>query len=225
MEKSKVLIKSLLNFRQSGDVLFFLNVRRLRGYTATTLHRDVRFIELRIEFQLIPRNWIELKWLVSIDFQSNSLARVVGWLKLFSGNYVIIEGTEETNYLIFAESFLNCLKISNKIFHLREWKKTSDYFKWENKYNQNKTIFVSMMSTAKSHPIRNYFKKLMWWKVRAISAAFKVHVPIVEQLTWYSICRGSIWVSEHKEKFDHQKQKTRKNPLEVWNLNKLWFPK
>ena len=35
MEKSKVLIKFLLNFRQSGDVLFFLNVRRLRGCTAT----------------------------------------------------------------------------------------------------------------------------------------------------------------------------------------------
>ena len=33
--ESKVLIKFLLNFRQSGDVLFFLNVRRLRGYTAT----------------------------------------------------------------------------------------------------------------------------------------------------------------------------------------------
>ena len=32
---SKVLIKFLLNFRQSGDVLFFLNARRLRGYTAT----------------------------------------------------------------------------------------------------------------------------------------------------------------------------------------------
>ena len=35
MEKSKVLIKFLLNFRQSGDVLFFLYARRLRGYTAT----------------------------------------------------------------------------------------------------------------------------------------------------------------------------------------------
>ena len=35
MEMSKVLVKFLLNFRQSGDVLFFLNVRRLRGYTAT----------------------------------------------------------------------------------------------------------------------------------------------------------------------------------------------
>ena len=34
-EKSKVLIQFLLIFRQSGDVLFFLNVRRLRGYTAT----------------------------------------------------------------------------------------------------------------------------------------------------------------------------------------------
>ena len=37
MEKSKVLIMFLLNFRQSGDVLFFLNVRRLRGYTATVI--------------------------------------------------------------------------------------------------------------------------------------------------------------------------------------------
>ena len=35
IEKSKVLIKFLINFRQSGDVLFFLNVRWLRGYTAT----------------------------------------------------------------------------------------------------------------------------------------------------------------------------------------------
>ena len=35
MEKSKVLIKVLLIFRQSGDVLFFLYARRLRGYTAT----------------------------------------------------------------------------------------------------------------------------------------------------------------------------------------------
>ena len=36
MEKSKVLIQLLLIFRQSGDVLFFLYARRLRGYTATT---------------------------------------------------------------------------------------------------------------------------------------------------------------------------------------------
>ena len=42
MEKSKVLVKFLLNFRQSGDVLFFLNVRRLRGYTATTGHSVVQ---------------------------------------------------------------------------------------------------------------------------------------------------------------------------------------
>ena len=34
-EKSKVLIQFLLIFRQSGDVLFFLYARRLRGYTAT----------------------------------------------------------------------------------------------------------------------------------------------------------------------------------------------
>ena len=35
MEKFKVLIQFLLIFRQSGDVLFFLYARRLRGYTAT----------------------------------------------------------------------------------------------------------------------------------------------------------------------------------------------
>ena len=34
IEKSRVLIKFLLNFRQSGDVLFFPNGRRLRVYTA-----------------------------------------------------------------------------------------------------------------------------------------------------------------------------------------------
>ena len=36
MEKSKVLIQLLPIFRQSGDVLFSLCARRLRGYTATT---------------------------------------------------------------------------------------------------------------------------------------------------------------------------------------------
>ena len=36
MKKSKVLIYFLLIFRQSGDVLFFLYARRLRGYTART---------------------------------------------------------------------------------------------------------------------------------------------------------------------------------------------
>ena len=35
IEKSKVLIQFLLIFRQSGDVLFLLYARRLRGYTAT----------------------------------------------------------------------------------------------------------------------------------------------------------------------------------------------
>ena len=37
MEKSKVLIQFPLIFRRSGDVLFFLYARRLRGYTATLL--------------------------------------------------------------------------------------------------------------------------------------------------------------------------------------------
>ena len=38
IEKSKVLIQFLLIFRQSGDVLFFLYARRLRGYTSLYLH-------------------------------------------------------------------------------------------------------------------------------------------------------------------------------------------
>ena len=44
MEKSKVVIQLLPIFRQSGDVLFFLYARRLRGYTATTsFERKVRY--------------------------------------------------------------------------------------------------------------------------------------------------------------------------------------
>ena len=35
IEKSEVLIQFLLIFRRSGDVLFFLYARRLRGYTGT----------------------------------------------------------------------------------------------------------------------------------------------------------------------------------------------
>ena len=39
IEKSKVLTQFLLIFRQSGDVLFFLYARRLRGYTATDCNK------------------------------------------------------------------------------------------------------------------------------------------------------------------------------------------
>ena len=46
IEKSKVLIQFLLYFRQSGDVLFFLNVRRLRGYTATGALCETVFVLL-----------------------------------------------------------------------------------------------------------------------------------------------------------------------------------
>ena len=55
IEKSKVLIKFLLNFRQSGNVLFFLNVRRLRGYTATTSNFGRRFAKLFLELTDIVR--------------------------------------------------------------------------------------------------------------------------------------------------------------------------
>ena len=46
IEKSEVLIKFLLYFRQSGDVLFFLNARRLRGYTATSSYYSTSSSEL-----------------------------------------------------------------------------------------------------------------------------------------------------------------------------------
>ena len=42
IEKFKVSIQFLLIFRQSGDVLFFLYARRLRGYTATTVDATAR---------------------------------------------------------------------------------------------------------------------------------------------------------------------------------------
>ena len=67
-------------------------------------------------------------------------------------------------------------------------------------------------------------------EVRATSAAFKVHVSIVEQLTWYSICRRSIWVcinctAKRKKNLTGKKQKTREKPQEFWNLYKLCFSK
>ena len=45
IEESKVLIQFLLIFRQSGDVLFFLYARRLRGYTATVVLLSLEFFK------------------------------------------------------------------------------------------------------------------------------------------------------------------------------------
>ena len=62
IEKSKVLIQFLLIFRQSGDVLFFLYARRLRGYTATVTPyltigvisgRELRLRQIRSLTQLV----------------------------------------------------------------------------------------------------------------------------------------------------------------------------
>ena len=50
MEKSKVLIQFLLVFRQSGDVLFLLYARRLRGYTATETLGILKFIPGYVDF-------------------------------------------------------------------------------------------------------------------------------------------------------------------------------
>ena len=67
-------------------------------------------------------------------------------------------------------------------------------------------------------------------KVRATGAAFKSYVPIVEQLTSYSICRGSIGVcincTAKRKKTDQQKQKTRnRKPDMILNQPKITNPR
>ena len=55
MEKSKVLLQFLLVFRQSGDVLFLLYARRLRGYTATQVQATKRLVvAVTCKFANIP---------------------------------------------------------------------------------------------------------------------------------------------------------------------------
>ena len=49
--KSKVLIKFLLNLRKSGDVLFFLNARRLRGYIATACLSSVTIDKILVKYK------------------------------------------------------------------------------------------------------------------------------------------------------------------------------
>ena len=84
IEKSKVLIQFLLIFRQSGDVLFFLYARRLRGYTATIVlnfFSGVVFflllqpVVLELELNFLSRNflfftsyWSSLSFFFSREF-------------------------------------------------------------------------------------------------------------------------------------------------------------
>ena len=60
IEKSQVSIQSLVNFRQSGDVLFFLHAHRLRGYSATTT--DVRKLERRFKKETKAKVFLSTKW-------------------------------------------------------------------------------------------------------------------------------------------------------------------
>ena len=88
IEKSKVLIKFLLNFGQSGDVLFFLNVRRLRGYTAT----EAWFLQLGLysytHWYILCNLWQKLGWsclfwgLIDVDFVTKELIRVKVFRKI-----------------------------------------------------------------------------------------------------------------------------------------------
>ena len=57
MEKAKVLIQFLLFVRQSGDVLFFLHARRLRGYTATHSFQNILSVSPE-QVQKVPRHLI-----------------------------------------------------------------------------------------------------------------------------------------------------------------------
>ena len=58
IEKSKVLIQFLLIFRQSGDVLFFLYARRLRGYTATVM--ELRFFMAHFRFFFAKNSFLNI---------------------------------------------------------------------------------------------------------------------------------------------------------------------
>ena len=73
MGKSKVLIKFLRNFRQSGDVLFFLNVRRLRGYTATFTTFFLKSLLSSVNkngrlYQMEIKNDLKNDWFFSASF-------------------------------------------------------------------------------------------------------------------------------------------------------------
>ena len=88
-----------------------------------------------------------------------------------------------------------------------------------------------MMSTAKSHPILNYFKKTNGGNRSSCNkCCIQSTCPnsgttnMIQHLQRKHVRLHKLY-SEEKEKFDPQKQKTRKTPLEFWNLNKLCFPK
>ena len=66
IEKSKVLIQFLLIFRRSGDVLFFVYARRLRGYTATAA-MDLKLLLLEYfqnSLEPLRKSEVEMRCLV-----------------------------------------------------------------------------------------------------------------------------------------------------------------
>ena len=92
MEKSKVLIQFFLIFRQSGDVLFFLYARRLRGYTAT----DASYIDVFFKIPKCPPFKIFRNGIQKIDYkQSNSFfaltSTMMPSLKPYNNNFPLSE--------------------------------------------------------------------------------------------------------------------------------------
>ena len=116
IEKSKVLIKFLLNFRQSGDVLFFLNVRRLRGYTATLMNNYFyRFLQVKSAGSLNYSNcYLYLNWTSWARLSSLFLSTCCN---LSSFSYIIFS----FSYIIFRIS-LNSSFHTNIILRIRAWR-------------------------------------------------------------------------------------------------------
>ena len=54
IEKSKFLIQFVLIFRRSGDVLFFVYARRLRGYTAKSSFLQECILDKEILLEFLP---------------------------------------------------------------------------------------------------------------------------------------------------------------------------
>ena len=71
IEKSKVLIHFLSIFRQSGDVLFFLYARRLRGYTATVIQNGLLVYGCTNKTSLHPIYQAQKRFVRAIFFMKN----------------------------------------------------------------------------------------------------------------------------------------------------------
>ena len=115
IEKSKVLIQFLLIFRQSGDVLFFLYGRRLRGYTATAVFVKTPFYVYRGTF--LKKNFQKLyEFTHFLDF----------WVKCF-----------RTLTERFSAGYHNCILRVLKNTLQKNWKNRINFFgHWAKDFRQ-----------------------------------------------------------------------------------------